>query len=588
MQKKDLSKKSLRFLIGLWRISPVLCTLMIITQIIFAIFSTTIAPIFVSQLLTSISTGSATLSGSINLLIGYALILVIGDVIAIRITILMAFIAETKMQANIATKVFKHLSAKSLGFHSNKMTGGIVSDANKLSGAIERFWDTIIFTAVPVLTALVSVCVALGFIMWQYAIALAILSILIIIVIIKSQTSIAPVSRNVAEKSSAMTGYFADAISNISSIKAFAEEKNELEKYQKLIKDWRSSSMKEMVSVIGITGLFSILMTIMNICAFIAAIFAIENHIANIGTIYLVISYTLNVVSQLWQVANATRNYIRTIGDAGSMVSILEEEIEIKDIKNPQKLIVNRGEIEFKQITFTHKEKPHPLFENFSFKINAGEKIGLVGTSGSGKTSLTRLLLRFSDIEKGKIIIDGKNIAKVSQEDLHKSIAYVPQEAVLFHRSIRENIAYGKPDASDKEVRNAAKQANADRFIDELPKGFDTTVGERGVKLSGGQRQRIIIARAILKNAPILVLDEATSALDSENESLIQDALWELMKNRTSIVIAHRLSTISRLDKIIVLNDGKIIEEGSHKELIAKNGEYAKLWSHQSGGFIKE
>lgn len=588
MQKKDLSKRSLRFLFSLWKISPWLCLTMVIMQIIFAIFSTTIAPVFVSKLLTGIATGTATFSDSIGLLIGYAIILILGDVVAVRITIAMAFIAETKMQSTIATCVFQHLSEKSLGFHSNKMTGGIVSDANKLNGSIERFWDTIIFTVVPVTTTLISVCVALSFIMWQYAIALAVLSIIIIAIIIKTQTSIAPVSRSVAEKSSAMTGYFADAISNISAVKAFAKEKTELERYKGLIKDWRTASMKEMKSVITVTGLFSIMMTLMNICAFIAAIFATEYHIASIGSVYLVISYTLNVVSELWQVSNATRAYIRTIGDAGPMVSTLDEEIEVKDIENALPLNVLRGEIKFDKITFTHKENAKPLFNDFSLKIKPGERVGLVGVSGSGKTSLTRLLLRFSDIDKGKITIDGKNIAKVTQEDLHKAIAYVPQEAVLFHRSIRENIAYGKPDATDEEIKYAAKQSNALEFIETLPNGLDTTVGERGVKLSGGQRQRVVIARAILKNAPILVLDEATSALDSENEMLIQDALWELMKNRTSIVIAHRLSTIAKLDRILVLDDGKIIEEGSHKDLIAQNGEYAKLWAHQSGGFIKD
>jgi ATP-binding cassette subfamily B protein len=224
----------------------------------------------------------------------------------------------------------------------------------------------------------------------------------------------------------------------------------------------------------------------------------------------------------------------------------------------------------------------------FSLDIKPGERIGLVGRSGSGKTSLTKLLLRFNELDSGRIVIDGQDITKIKQGDLRKSIAYVAQEPYLFHRTIRENIAYGKPDASDQEVRLAAKQANALDFIDTMPNGLDTIVGERGIKLSGGQRQRIAIARAILKDAPILLLDEATSALDSESERLIQNSLDKLMKHRTSIVIAHRMSTISKLDRIVVLDDGKISEQGTHQELLDKHGIYAKLWQHQSGGFIEE
>jgi ATP-binding cassette subfamily B protein len=221
-------------------------------------------------------------------------------------------------------------------------------------------------------------------------------------------------------------------------------------------------------------------------------------------------------------------------------------------------------------------------------RIKPGEKVGLVGPSGGGKTSLTGLLMRFMDVQEGKILIDGQDIANIRQADLRQRISYVPQEPLLFHRSLRENIRYGQLDASDKVIEGVAKLAHAHEFITQLPQGYNTLVGERGVKLSGGQRQRVAIARALLKNAPILVLDEATSALDSESELLIQDALWKLMENRTAIVIAHRLSTIQKMDRILVLEDGEIVEEGSHKELLSIDGTYARLWAHQSGGFIQD
>jgi ATP-binding cassette subfamily B protein len=271
------------------------------------------------------------------------------------------------------------------------------------------------------------------------------------------------------------------------------------------------------------------------------------------------------------------------------MISTLDEEIELKDPISPVKLRVDGGDIKFDKIIFTHSENDDKLFDEFSLRIKSGEKIGLVGSSGSGKSSLTYLLLRFNDLDEGKILVNDQDITSVTQSDLHKAIAYVPQEPLLFHRTLRENIAYGKPNATEKEIIMAAKQANAIDFIETLPKGFDTMVGERGVKLSGGQRQRIAIARAILKDAPILVLDEATSALDSENEKLIQNALIKLMEGKTSIVIAHRLSTVAKLDRIIVLHKGHIVEQGTHNELQnIDGGIYAKLWSHQTGGYIKD
>jgi ATP-binding cassette subfamily B protein len=243
----------------------------------------------------------------------------------------------------------------------------------------------------------------------------------------------------------------------------------------------------------------------------------------------------------------------------------------------------------FSNVGFAYPEnQTRPLFKDLSLKIKPGEKVGLVGPSGGGKTTITRLLLRFMDIQDGLITIDGQDITTIKQADLRSRIAYVSQEPILFHRTLAENIGYGDLVAEQKVIEGVAKMANAHDFIAKLPKGYDTLVGERGVKLSGGQRQRVAIARAMLKNAPILVLDEATSALDSESEVLIQDALWKLMEGRTAIVIAHRLSTIQRMDRIIVLEDGKIVEEGSHKDLLRANGTYAKLWAHQSGGFIDD
>jgi len=561
---------------------------MVIGTIIATVLASTIAPIFVSQLLTSVVNGSATLNNSIMLLVSYSVLLLAGDVVTFRFVIAAAYISETKMQANVASRVLQHLVSKSMGYHANKMTGSTISNTSKLNGSIERFWDMIIFTVIPIITTIVSVCIVLSFMIWQFAVIILTLSIIIIVIIIKSQIAMAPISENASNKSSDTTAYFSDVVGNISTVKAFSNDKSEIKQHQKLIEIWRQASLKEMKSVLLITGSFGTLMVIMNACAFAMAIYATQYKIANIGTIYLIISYTLNVVHQLWSVSNATRTFVRVIGDASPMIGTLDEPIEIKDPIDPKPFTVSSGKIEFDKVTFTHADNDSSLFSEFTLTVKPGEQVGLVGRSGSGKTSLTQLLLRFCDVDSGRVLIDDTDITNITQNDLRQSIAYVSQEPVLFHRTLRENIAYSKPSATDDEIRHAADQANALEFINVLPKGLDTIVGERGVKLSGGQRQRIVIARAILKDAPILVLDEATSALDSESEKLIQSALVKLMKGRTSIVIAHRLSTISKLDRIIVLDNGKIVEQGSHTKLLSNNGIYAKLWSHQSGGFIEE
>ena len=271
-------------------------------------------------------------------------------------------------------------------------------------------------------------------------------------------------------------------------------------------------------------------------------------------------------------------------GDAHDMTVFLDEPLLVSDIENAPDLVVSKGDIFFSDLSFwyTDAQTPTAVFEHFDLHIPAGERVGIVGISGSGKTTLTRLLLRLVDIQEGNIYVDGQEISKVSQVSLRRQIAYVPQEPLLFHRTISENISYGRPGASFEEIRQAAVDANALDFIEQLPDGFETITGERGVKLSGGQRQRVAIARAILTDAPILVLDEATSALDSESEQLIQEALQNLMKGRTAIVIALRLSTVASLDRIVVLKDGRIIEDGAHADLLAKGGEYAGLWRRQT------
>ena len=312
----------------------------------------------------------------------------------------------------------------------------------------------------------------------------------------------------------------------------------------------------------------------------------------SVGIIAVAISLALRLNSMskwiMWEIGGLFEN----MGTVIDGMNTLAKPIDIEDKPNAKPLTVSAGEIEFDNISFHYGESAG-VIEKLNLKIKPGEKVGLVGRSGAGKSTLVNLLMRFHDVESGSIKIDGQNISDVQQDSLRGQIGMVTQDTSLLHRTIRENIMYGNPDASEAQLLQATKQACADEFISTLTdtfgnKGYDAQVGERGVKLSGGQRQRIAISRVLLKDAPILVLDEATSALDSEVESAIQESLNELMDGKTVIAIAHRLSTIAAMDRLINLDEGRVVEQGSHQELLAQHGIYAKLWAHQTGGFIGE
>jgi ABC-type multidrug transport system fused ATPase/permease subunit len=307
-----------------------------------------------------------------------------------------------------------------------------------------------------------------------------------------------------------------------------------------------------------------------------------------VGDFVLIQVYVLGIIDNLVGVGRELRRIYDAVADAGEMLEILMTPHEIQDIPDAKDLQIKDAAIHFDNVRFTYASQSDAVLNDFDVSIRGGERVGLVGRSGAGKSTVTKLLLRTYDLNSGSISIDGQDISKVTQESLHRAVSVVPQESILFHRSLRDNIAYGKIDADEDEIEEAAKLAQAHDFISLLPLGYETLVGERGVKLSGGERQRVAIARAILKDAPILVLDEATASLDSESEVAIQKALRELMKGKTVIAIAHRLSTLREMDRIIVLDHGSIVEEGSHDELLQKSGIYADLWRHQAGGFLQD
>lgn len=521
----------------------------------------------------------------------YIIVSILGAIIAWRIVIMLIWQLEAKVMRNINIEAFNHLMHMSAGFHANRFGGSLVSQVGKLSSSYMRFADTTVFTVGQLLLSFIFTAFFLIPLVPMYVAALFVFSAIFIVATIVFTKNIRKLNAREADLQNKQTGYLADAITNVFAVKSFSALNDERKRFAAASQNTVDATMDIMRAVIKRDMLFGSITSAITICSFIAAIVSVTLFNARLATVFLVLNFTGMVIRNLWDFCHSgMRNYNRAFGDSEAMIEILSMQPEVTDPSQPQTVHIKQGGITFNNVDFRHIDEKGDslLFSKLNLIIKPGEKVGLVGHSGSGKTTLTKLIMRFSDVTSGSITIDGQNIAAITQDDLRKNIAYVPQEPLLFHRSLFENIAYGRPGATKKQVYAAAKAAHAAEFIEKLADKYETLVGERGVKLSGGQRQRIAIARAMLKDAPILVLDEATSALDSESERLIQSALWELMKARTAIVIAHRLSTIQRMDRIIVLEDGKIIEQGSHKNLLAKKGVYATLWQHQSGGFIEE
>ncbi|MES2971141.1 MAG: ABC transporter ATP-binding protein [Patescibacteria group bacterium] len=551
-----------------------------------------LVPYIMSLVLQKISQGNydhANVWGSFGpYIVAYGIATFMSGVAVWRLNIWLIWNLEVRVVRDISQRIFDHLMQMSAGFHANRFAGSLVSQSNKLTGAYVRFVDATVFSLYTLMIALLATIAILAPRVPLFAFALITLAIIYIVGAVHFSKPVREANTLEAEAQSKQTGNLADSITNVMAVKSFSASQHETKRY------WQSAThTKNMghrsISATMIRETYSSMITSsIGVTSMAIAIIGAGVYKADIATLFLIVNYTANIGQRLWEFQNVLRNYNRALGDASDMIKILDIEPSIKDPDDPQEVRIVRGDIKIASMSFTHAENNNALFKRINLHIKAGEKIGLVGHSGSGKTTLSWLLLRYSDIDSGSISIDGQDIRSITQDDLHRHIAYVPQEPLLFHRTLAENIAYSRPNASQQEIEEIAKMAHAHEFIVKLPKGYDTLVGERGVKLSGGQRQRIAIARAMLKNAPILVLDEATSALDSESEAFIQDALWKLMEGRTTIVIAHRLSTIQKMDRIIVLDNGEVAEEGTHKELIRNGKIYADLWTRQSGGFLDE
>ncbi|MCX6752142.1 MAG: ABC transporter ATP-binding protein [Candidatus Nomurabacteria bacterium] len=492
---------------------------------------------------------------------------------------------EAETIAGLRKQAFSYMIEHSHSFFVNNFSGSLAQRINRYARAFEKITDRMMADGLPLIVRSVGTVIAIYSLSPKYSYILTVFCVVFLLtafIYIRLKLKYDVI---VAEADSKTTGALSDSIGNHSSIQLFTGQNYERERVGGVIREQEKKMVFNWYLWEGLGSIESFYSLAIEFIIFWVVIGDWKLGLITLPVIVLLQNYLIRLIENLWSFGGIVRAYYESFADAEEMAVILSTPYEIVD-DPAQEMDKIKGEVMFENVQYVYENNTSKVLDDFSLTIPAGQKIAIVGSSGAGKTTFVRLLLRLFNLNSGKIMIDGIDISKVSQKNLREKISFVPQDPVLFHRSLLENIRYGKRDATDEEVLIAAHLAHCDEFIDALPNGYETYVGERGVKLSGGERQRVAIARAILKDAPILVLDEATSSLDSHSESLIQDALHTLIRGKTTIVIAHRLSTIREMDRIIVIEKGKIIEDGIHDELVKKeSGLYKKFWDLQAGGF---
>jgi len=579
-------KDVLGFTFRHWRHQP-LRIAAIMALMLLAALSDVLTPLYAGRLIDALAAGAGGAAIAWNAALaafwGLTALSLAGTVL--RQFVYMNIISLTlRMMSDIARDAFHKVQRFSTDWHANSFAGSTVRKITRGMWALDLLNDTLLLALLPSVTMLVGATVLLG---WHWPVMGSVVgagSLLYIgITCVLSLGFVAPSARLANAWDTRMGGALADAISCNPVVKAFGAESREEARLERIVGKWRNRTRRTWRRGTLNGGVQGVMLTAMQAAILGVALYLWIHQRASVGDITFALSMFFILEGYLRDVGMHIRNLQRSVNDMEELVALDSQPLGIDDRPGAPALHVSQGEIRFEHVTFRYGNHPEPLYEDFSIRIAPGERVGLVGHSGSGKTTFIKLIQRLYDINAGRILIDGQDIATVQQASLRGQIAIVQQEPVLFHRTLAENIAYARPGASRAEIEAAARLASAHDFIEKLPKGYDTLVGERGIKLSGGERQRVAIARAFLADAPILILDEATSSLDSESEVLIQQAMDRLMVGRTTLVVAHRLSTVRALDRLLVLDHGRVIEQGDHASLIRlPHGLYRRLFERQA------